>query len=90
MSIHIERFWISNDLCEAIDTIQVLRFQALPQLLVYDIVQLLAVFQIEGTFTYARPGTIVRAPNPVTSLARPRPTKRDASERLLYASSRKV
>lgn len=50
MSIHIERFWISNDLCEAIDTIQVLRLQALPQVLVYDIVQLLAVFQVEGTY----------------------------------------
>lgn len=59
MSIHIERFWISNDLCEAIDTLQVLRLPALPQLLVYNIVQLLAVFQVEGTFTYARPGTIV-------------------------------
>lgn len=42
MSIHIERFWISNDLCKAIGKIQVLRLQALPQLLVYDIVQLLA------------------------------------------------
>lgn len=59
MSIHIERFWISNDLCEAIDTLQVLRLQALPQLLVYHIVQLLAVFQVKGTFTYARPGTII-------------------------------
>lgn len=50
MSIHIERFWISNDLCEAIDTIQVLRLQALPQLFVYDIVQLLAVFRVKGTY----------------------------------------
>lgn len=90
MSIHIERFWIFNDLGEIIDTIQALQPQAFPQLLVYDIVQLLAVLQVEGTFTYARPGTIVRAPDPVTSLAQPRPTKRDASEYLLYASSRKV
>lgn len=50
MSIHIERFWISNDLCEAIDTLQVLRLQALPQLFVYDIVQLLAVFRVKGTY----------------------------------------
>lgn len=50
MSIHIERFWISNDLCEVIDTLQVLRLQALPQLLVYDIVQLLAVFRVKGTY----------------------------------------
>lgn len=50
MSIHIERFWISNDLGEAIDTIQALRPQAFPQLLVYDIVQLLAVFRVKGTY----------------------------------------
>lgn len=50
MSIYIERFWISNDLCEAIGKIQVLRLKALPQLFVYDIVQLLAVFRVKGTY----------------------------------------
>lgn len=50
MSIHIERFWISNDLGEVIDTIQALRPQAFPQLLVYDIVQLLPVFRVKGTY----------------------------------------
>lgn len=61
MSIHIERFWISIDLCKAIDKIQVLRLQALPQLFVYDIVQLLAVFRVKGTYlrqTWHKPLTL--------------------------------